>query len=449
MHQFLESTAFRFFAERLDLAKPLLLGLSGGADSICLLHLLLIWKKSHPITLHLVHVDHGWREESAKEALELQRMAESYGLAFHTKRLDPSKYQGNLENESRRERLEFFTQVAQSVNAQGIVLGHHGDDQAETLLKRILEGAAITQLHGMLPVTTIGSLTIFRPLLNVTKKELLGWLESKEISFFTDETNSDIQYLRAKMRQLIFPFLQSSFGKNCAHNLIEIAEEAAEVKQHVEALLLPNLKKIVVSDLGYLLDVEFSGMDPFLLRCLVREVCRRAGFEIQRSECKRIRDALLRGEADVRVARKESTLISDRRRLLYIAKRPHLIKSEPKVLCIGQHQYEGWNITVTEVKDQKMLLQNFWKDVWQGECVTLLPKAKYHIAPMNMHLRRRVGTGSKVLGKLLQERRVPRSLADFVPLVLQDDVVVEDFLTATARKPEHGALLHIVMQRIR
>ncbi|MBS0655813.1 MAG: tRNA lysidine(34) synthetase TilS, partial [Verrucomicrobia bacterium] len=96
----LEFFVHQFFDEQIDLNRPILLGLSGGPDSICLLHLLLEWQR--PITLHLVHVDHGWRKESALEAEKLKALAGVHGLPFHSTRLRPEHYRGNLEMESRR-----------------------------------------------------------------------------------------------------------------------------------------------------------------------------------------------------------------------------------------------------------------------------------------------------------------------------------------------------------
>src|SRR6185295_17447811 len=102
-----------FFVEKhVDRTKPMLLGLSGGPDSICLLHLLLELK----LDLHIVHVDHAWRPESCDEALQLEALAATLNLPFHTTRLDPSTFTGNLEDQSRSARLQFFSQIQKKVN---------------------------------------------------------------------------------------------------------------------------------------------------------------------------------------------------------------------------------------------------------------------------------------------------------------------------------------------
>src|SRR5262245_57437427 len=147
--------ALQFFENNIDTRRPILLALSGGQDSTCLLHLYLLWNRA---PLHIVHIDHGWREESAKECLELKQFASEHKLPFHAIRLDSSALKGNLEDASRKERYRFYKKVAQEVGAQGILLGHHADDQSETVFKRMLEGASLTALAGLYKVRTIDGL---------------------------------------------------------------------------------------------------------------------------------------------------------------------------------------------------------------------------------------------------------------------------------------------------
>src|SRR5581483_3757584 len=105
--------------------KPILLGLSGGPDSMCLLHLLLRLKEKNPINLHLVHVNHGWRKESNDEQKKLLELANSLSLPFHTKKCFPEKYEDNLEAESRKDRLDFFCTIAKEIDAQAVLTAHH------------------------------------------------------------------------------------------------------------------------------------------------------------------------------------------------------------------------------------------------------------------------------------------------------------------------------------
>lgn len=216
---------FHSFFEQFETKKPLL-ALSGGPDSMALFYLLL----SKGIAFEVAHVDHGWRSSSSSEALELAQLAQKNNIPFHLKVLGLSG--SNLEDRCRKERLEFFSTLSHDV-----VLGHHADDQAETVLKRVFEGARLTKLKGLSPISQIGELRLLRPLLNVQKKEILAWLDQEKITYFVDETNSDTRYLRSRMRKEILPSLSKSFGKRIEPSLCRIGKLASELDEFADQLV--------------------------------------------------------------------------------------------------------------------------------------------------------------------------------------------------------------------
>ncbi len=95
------------------------------------------------------------------------------------------------ENEARQARLNFFKEIYQKIDAQALVLGHHGDDQSETVLKRILEGASLSSLRGILPVSILEGMQVWRPLLDASKAEIRSWLKAKGLKPIEDRTNLD------------------------------------------------------------------------------------------------------------------------------------------------------------------------------------------------------------------------------------------------------------------
>lgn len=266
-------TVRKFLEPRVIQGRPVLLGYSGGPDSKALLHLLLDCRRFFPFELHLAHVDHGWREESAREALELQKEAEGLRLPFYLKTLTPKDFtQGNLEEQGRNLRLQFFSQLYGEKGCQALALGHHADDQAEVVLKRVFEGASLFSLGGLEKERCVQDMNLWRPLLNVPKKIVLEWLEKRHLTFFRDPTNNSLLNLRGKMREEILPLLSQAFGKEIAANLCRLGEESQQLKDYFSELNRPILATVRKEGVGYCLDLNpFFPITAVQLKFLLKE----------------------------------------------------------------------------------------------------------------------------------------------------------------------------------
>lgn len=219
----------QFLENHWDTQSPLLLGYSGGPDSKALLYSLL---ENGCSLLHIAHVDHGWREESAFEADQIQKEIENLGLPFYRIRLSGSS--GNKEAVARVLRLQFFQSLFEKIPFQALILGHHADDLAETSLKRLLEGAHLSSLGGMEMISSFEKMPIWRPFLSTAKSDLSHYLEKKKLTAFQDATNFDPVYLRSRLRQETLPFLHRSFGKSVRDNLCLLSERAGELKAYLD-----------------------------------------------------------------------------------------------------------------------------------------------------------------------------------------------------------------------
>lgn len=272
----MEKKLLQFLDEHLK-DHPFLLALSGGPDSMALFHLLRNLKKK----FHVAHVDHGWRESSQKEALELEEMCRGLDIPFHLERLVPSELLGNLEDACRKMRLNFFRQICEKEHLNGVLLAHHADDKAETVLKRVLEGAPLKKLKGLTSYTEIEGLKIFRPLLKVHKKELIQWLQDRKLVYFLDSTNEDTKYLRSRMRKQLFPLLSEHFGKGILSSLCRIGEYAEELEEFLKREIDPYRKKISLQN-GYIC-LDFSRELPshrFLLKAVIKDFFEMQGLSI-------------------------------------------------------------------------------------------------------------------------------------------------------------------------
>lgn len=196
-----------------------------------LFHLLLACKKHFNFELHVAHIDHNWRPESGEEAKILSKIMEEYATPFHLLTLKTGE--AASEEKARQARLNFFSDLSRQEDYQAVILGHHADDQAETILKRILEGASLTALEGIRPIQLQGDLQVWRPFLTIPKKKIVQWASHNQLVYFNDPTNWDPKYLRSKMRTLILPQLEEAFGKKVSSNLIRLGELAIQMKGYV------------------------------------------------------------------------------------------------------------------------------------------------------------------------------------------------------------------------
>lgn len=263
----------KFLEARLVPGKPLLLGYSGGPDSKALLYLLQECRRLFPFDLLLAHVDHGWRPESKAEALKLQKEAEGLQLPFYLKKLDPQALKEvNLEEQGRKARLEFFSQIYREKDCQALLLGHHADDQAEVVLKRVFEGASLFSLGGVTEERILGEMNLWRPLIGTPKKTLLQWLERRGLAYFIDPSNFSSQNLRGKMRQHLLPSLSQAFGKEISLNLCWLGEEAKQLQKYFFELNQPILTSLQKTPDGFHLDLRpFLPMPPMQMKYLLKE----------------------------------------------------------------------------------------------------------------------------------------------------------------------------------
>ena len=194
--------------------KTIVIGLSGGPDSVFLLHLLCSVRFTRDLTLVAAHLDHGWRERSHEDIAFCQKIAEQYAVTFvhgHARDFcptstDESKKTGSLEALGRAARRTFFERVVKNHAADCIALGHHADDQLETFFIRLMRGAGVTGLAGIMPRNG----RYVHPLLAARKQEILAFLAENKIAYLIDQTNTDRRFLRNRIRHDVIPTLSQT-----------------------------------------------------------------------------------------------------------------------------------------------------------------------------------------------------------------------------------------------
>ena len=217
-------------------APALVLAVSGGPDSIALMWLAARWRKalSRGPRLLAVTVDHGLRPEAAREARDVKRLARTLGLAHRTMRWTGAKPKSGVPAAARAARYRLLASAAHSSGASHILTAHTRDDQAETLLMRLLRGSGIGGLAAMARESEREGVFIARPFLNISQSQLIATLEAAGIGYADDPTNRDISFTRPRIRKVI-DGLAVEGGD--ARNLARLASRLARANAAIEVLV--------------------------------------------------------------------------------------------------------------------------------------------------------------------------------------------------------------------
>ena len=216
-------------------APALVLAVSGGPDSTALMWLMARWRRSlsRGPRLTAVTVDHGLRPEAAREAREAKRLAHVLNLPHRTMHWTGEKPKTAVPARARAARYRLLAEAARAVGASHIVTAHTRDDQAETLLMRLLRGSGITGLSAMARLSERDGVMLARPLLDVSKSQLIATLNKANVGFADDPTNRDTAFTRPRLRALL-PLLAAEGGD--ARAFARLASRLARANAAVEVL---------------------------------------------------------------------------------------------------------------------------------------------------------------------------------------------------------------------
>ncbi len=285
-------------ASHLRAGMRVVLAVSGGADSVALLRVMVQRAPEIGVMLSVVHVHHGIRGQAADEdAAFVAALAEQFGLPFHLHKVDTPAYAAEhretLEEAARNQRYTVFGEHLEQGLADAVLTAHTLDDQAETVLMKLLRGAWTEGLSGIHPVLSLPHGKILRPLLGVRRVEIEAWLRQLEQTWREDGTNADTAFTRNRVRHELLPQL-TTYNPQIAKSLAQLAELARdedaywrrEMNRLMPALLLPGKAvrgggRAVTThpgdgSLGMELE-RLRALDPAVRRRALREAARRLG----------------------------------------------------------------------------------------------------------------------------------------------------------------------------
>jgi len=292
------------FADRHGLLAPgggVLAGVSGGADSVVMLDVLdrLAPRPERGWTIAVGHLNHCLRADADEDEQFVRRLAESRGLECVRGRTDVSaeaRRRGvSVETAARDARYGFLAEAARRVGAGRIALAHHADDQAETVLFRMLRGTHLRGLAGMAPRRELdGGLAVIRPLLGVRRVEILAYGKARGLLWREDPTNAETKYRRNFIRHELLPAIRREINPSADEALLRLAAAAGEAEEHLLAtcrkLLAAAVTERAVDELS--LDADrLAAEAPVLRRVALRTVLEETGVPMRDVSARRLAEA--------------------------------------------------------------------------------------------------------------------------------------------------------------
>ncbi len=254
---------------------------SGGPDSVALWHFLRQLKPELKLKLHLAHLNHLLRgKEALADARFVRQLAQDAKELFTIDAQDVAanakQNKLSIHEAARKLRYQFLYRVAEKQGANKIALGHNADDQAETVLLRLLRGSGPQGLRAMQPRKG----QIIRPLLETSRRQIMDFLKQEQLTFRVDSSNLKTKYLRNKLRRELLPVLLQDYNPHLKRNLVQLADILREEEIFWEEYLPAQLDRLLISQDSHQLVLNIQVLKTMPL-ALQRRLCRRAIEQVQ------------------------------------------------------------------------------------------------------------------------------------------------------------------------
>lgn len=426
----------------------LLAGVSGGADSVCLLLLLKELQKSYDFQLEAVHVEHGIRgEESRQDAAFVNHLCQKHGILCHTVSVDVPAFSAEmgmgLEEAARKLRYDVFSKMGKERNAK-IVLAHHMEDNAETILFQMARGSSLTGICGMQPIRKDEYGVIYiRPLLWMHREEIEEYLNKIGQKYCIDSTNKDIDYSRNYLRNVILPEMEKINLQAVSH-INRVASQLSDVKEYIEAETRKHWTELVkVSDSGVKIEIDKLSMLHNVMQkeIIYKAICEVAGAKKDISEV-HVAEVLelCKNQSGKKVDLPYGILAQKEHALLHILKKKDDDKEEKKVVVSSEmletcRKSKTMMILPLTENGERLEIKIFCKTgedikfsqnpytkwmnydkIKQGFCIRTRQSGDYFISDIYHH--------HKKLKQYFIDEKIPISQRDEMLLLAQQDLVL-------------------------
>lgn len=416
----------------------IILGLSGGPDSMVLLHILLYVRERISFNLVIAHVNHGVRgEEALKDEKFTEKVAKELGLDFFSTKADMvglAKEKNISEEEAGREiRYGFFRELIKELGHGKIAVAHNRNDQAETLLMRIMRGTGIDGLAGM----SFKSDDIIRPILDINRWEIEKYVEENSIETVVDKTNLETIYSRNKVRLELIPYIKENFNPNIIDTLFRLSENAKLDSYFLEDFSSKVYKSIskekstsVVIKSGLFMKEDKAVKNRIIRKAIYNLINTLQGIE--EVHISSVVDLFNKGETGKRIDIPNNLLAKVSYNNLIIEKNINedmagvCENKEETILKIGQNYLEGYNLEINlKIMDRKDInfknvssnVKFFDYDIMNEEIWIRTRNPGDRFAPIGMK-------GRKKIKDYFIDEKIPRDLRDEIPLLMCGENII-------------------------
>ena len=236
--------AYKFLMEEVNLkyGDTVVVAVSGGPDSMALLHVANRVKKALDLTLVCAHVNHNVRKESDGEKIFVEKFCMHNGIVFESMKIEDYG-DDNFHNEARSKRYNYFGKIVKKYDAKYLLTAHHGDDLIETILMRIVRGSTLRGYSGFSKIVDLKDYVILRPLITATKEEIFNYCKRNKIEFVQDASNQKDVYTRNRFRKYIVPEIKKEDPK--VHNkFYKFSKTLLEYNEYIDKQVEKKIKKV-------------------------------------------------------------------------------------------------------------------------------------------------------------------------------------------------------------
>ncbi|MGH7537840.1 MAG: tRNA lysidine(34) synthetase TilS, partial [Gemmatimonadales bacterium] len=394
-----------------------LVAVSGGPDSVALLDLLAGEAGAHGLRLVVAHLDHGMAEGSAAVAASVTRLAARYGLPCKVGRLDLGP--GASETAARRARYLWLEATRTRVGADWLVTAHHQDDQAETVLLRMLRGSGPAGLAGIPARSRTG---IVRPLLPFTRAELAAHVRARSLTAHEDPANADSRHLRSWARHELLPLLATRLGPGVRDDLVRVGRAAAAERRAWNAVLnrLPGLDLHAESERFDIARGALAEYDDSLAVAVLRASARRVGLVLGPRRARRLVDLAGRssGRRLALGAGWAAEVAFDRLRVYRIQDAGTQAAAVKTQARRGSARFGDFALRWEPAVVPRQIDRAAWRTWVAGDGWEVRgPRVGDVIVPLG-------GVGRRPLRRLLMEARVPRSERARYPVLARGETIL-------------------------